>query len=57
MLYYHTFKMLKKDRYSKEKKEKIVQAAKGCCSLTDIFEKLVPLHIIIILITQAVCGT
>ena len=49
--------MLKKDRYSKEKKEKIVQAAKGCCSLTDIFDFFVPLHIIIILITQAVCGT
>ena len=50
--------MLKKDRYSKEKKEKIVQAANGCCSLIDIFEKSVPLHfIIIILIIQAVCGT
>ena len=47
-----------KKRYSKEKKEKNVQAAKGCCSLTDIFERLVPPHFtIIILITQVICGT
>ena len=32
--------MPKKDRYSKEKKEKTVQAAKGCRSMTDIFEKV-----------------
>ena len=50
--------MLKQDKYLKEKKEKSVQAAKGCCSLTDIFERLVPPHFpTIILITQAVCGT
>ena len=50
--------MLKEDKYLKQKKEKIVQAAKGCCSLTDIFERLVPPYFpTIILITQAVYGT
>ena len=39
--------MPKKDRYSKEK---IVQAAKGSRSLTDIFERLVPLHFTIIIL-------
>ena len=50
--------MPKKDRYSKEKNEKIVQATTGCRSLTDIFERLVLLYFArIILITQAACGT
>ena len=50
--------MPKQDRYSKGKKEKIVQAAKGCRSLTYIFETLVYLHFtIIFFITQAVCGS
>lgn len=39
-------------------KEKIVAAATGCSSMTDNFEKLALLCFsIIILITQAVCGT
>ena len=46
--------MLKKGIF-KRKREEIVQAAKGCCSLTDIFERLLPAHFtILILITQAV---
>ena len=34
------FNMPKKERYSKEKQEKIAAAAKGCCSITDIFGRL-----------------
>ena len=48
--------MPKKD-IQKKKKKIIVQAAKNCRSLTDIFERLVPPHFTtIILITQAVSG-
>ena len=32
--------MTKKERYSKEKQEKIAAAAKGCRSITDIFGRL-----------------
>ena len=32
--------MPKKERYSKEKKEKITAAAKGCRSITEIFGRL-----------------
>ena len=32
--------MPKIERYSKEKKEKIAAAAKGCRSITDVFERL-----------------
>ena len=32
--------MQKKERYSKEKQEKIAAAAKGCPSITDIFGRL-----------------
>ena len=32
--------MPKKERYSKEKEEKITAAAKGCHSITDIFGRL-----------------
>ena len=32
--------MPKKERYSKEKQEKIAAAAKGSCSITDIFGRL-----------------
>ena len=49
--------MSKKEIFRK-KTEKTVQAAQGCRSLTKSFERLVPPHFtIIILITQAVCGT
>ena len=34
------FNMPKIERYSKEKKEKIAAAAKGCRSITDVFERL-----------------
>ena len=34
------FNMQKKERYSKEKQEKIAAAAKGCPSITDIFGRL-----------------
>ena len=33
------FNMPKKERYSKEK-QKAAGAAKGCCSITDIFRRL-----------------
>ena len=32
--------MPKKERYSKEKQEKIAAVAKGCRSITDIFGRL-----------------
>ena len=42
----------------KKKKGKKEKATKGCRSLTDISDRLVRPHFtIIILITQAVCGT
>ena len=42
----------------KKKQEKTVTVAKGFHLLTNIFERLVPPHFtIIILMTQAVCGT
>ena len=34
------FNMPKKERYSKEKQEKIAAVAKGCRSITDIFGRL-----------------
>ena len=58
MLYCHTFKMPKKIDIQKKKKRKKEKATKGCRSLTDISDRLVRPHFtIIILITQAVCGT
>ena len=49
------FQNAKKYRYLKEK---IVAAATGCSSMTDSFERLALLCFsIIILITQAACGT
>ena len=45
MLYYRTFKIpLKKGIDSNERTEKIIQANNGCLSLTDILQRLVPLH-------------
>ena len=31
--------MPKQERYAKEKKEKILEAAKGCCSMTHMFAR------------------
>ena len=36
----YSFRHAKKERYSKEKQEKVTAAAKGCHSITDIFGRL-----------------
>lgn len=33
--------MPKKERYSKEKQEKNAKAAKGCCAISNFFERYV----------------